>query len=72
MTGDPKSGKKLQRASCYNLLLSVKHNTDQRVIYLNTEGRLSKQNFDGIKGLDPEAYLIVQSTDDKICISRRL
>ena len=38
----------------------------KRVIYLNTEGRLSKQNFDGIKGLDPEGILIIQSTDDKI------
>jgi len=39
---------------------------NKRVIYVNTEGRLSKQNFEGIKGLNPEAILIVESTNDRV------
>ena len=62
MTGDPKSGK-TTTALHFAAKCQAK---GKRVIYLNTEGRLSKQNFDGIKGLDPEGILIVQSTDDKI------
>lgn len=62
MTGDPKSGKTttaLHFASkCQKL--------GKRVIYVNTEGRLSKQNFDGIKGLQPDNILIIESTDDRI------
>jgi len=62
MTGDPKSGKTttaLHFASkCQKL--------NKRVIYVNTEGRLSKQNFDGIKNLNPDSILIVESTDDRI------
>lgn len=62
MTGDPKSGKTttaLHFASkCQTL--------GKRVIYVNTEGRLSRQNFDGIKGLQSDKILIVESTDDKI------
>lgn len=62
MTGDPKSGKTttaLHFASkCQKL--------GKRIIYINTEGRLSKQNFDGIKDLDPEAILIIESTDDRV------
>lgn len=62
MTGDPKSGKTttaLHFASkCQKL--------GKRIIYINTEGRLSKQNFDGIKGLDPNAILIIESTDERV------
>lgn len=62
MTGDPKSGKTTTAlhfaAKCQAL--------GKRVVYVNTEGRLSRQNFDGIKGLDPENILIVESTDDRI------
>jgi recombination protein RecA len=61
MTGDPKSGKTTTAlhfaAKCQKL--------GKKVIYANTEGRLAKQNFDGIKGLDPEKILIIESTDDK-------
>lgn len=39
---------------------------NKRIIYVNTEGRLSRQNFDGIKGLDPENILIVESTDERV------
>jgi len=62
MTGDPKSGKTttaLHFASkCQKL--------NKKIIYVNTEGRLSKQNFDGIKGLDPNNILIIESTDERV------
>ena len=62
MTGDPKSGKTTTAlhfaAKCQAM--------GKRVIYVNTEGRLSRQNFDGIKGLQSDNILIVESTDDKI------
>lgn len=62
MTGDPKSGKTttaLHFASKCQL-------KNKRVIYVNTEGRLSSQNFEGIKGLNPDNILIVESTNDRI------
>jgi recombination protein RecA len=62
MTGDPKSGKTTTAlhfaAKCQKL--------NKRVIYVNTEGRLSKQNFDGIKNLDPNSILIIESTDERV------
>ena len=62
MTGDPKSGKTTTAlhfaAKCQKI--------GKKVIYANTEGRLAKQNFEGIRGLDPEKILIVESTDDRI------
>ena len=62
MTGDPKSGK-----TTTALHFAAKcQKRGKRVIYISTEGRLSKQNFDGIKGLDPDAILIVESTDDRV------
>jgi recombination protein RecA len=54
MTGDPKSGK----------TTTALHFA--AVIYVNTEGRLSKQNFDGIKNLQPDNILIVESTNERI------
>lgn len=62
MTGDPKSGKTTTALH----FASKCQARGKRVIYVNTEGRLSKQNFDGIKGLDPDAILIVESTDERI------
>lgn len=62
MTGDPKSGKTTTAlhfaAKCQQL--------NKRVIYVNTEGRLSRQNFDGIKNLNPENILIVESTNERV------
>lgn len=62
MTGDPKSGKTTTAlhfaAKCQKL--------NKRIIYINTEGRLSKQNFDGIKNLDPNSILIIESTDERV------
>jgi recombination protein RecA len=62
MTGDPKSGK-----STTALHFAAKcQKKNKKVIYINTEGRLAKQNFEGIKGLDSDKILIVESTDDRI------
>jgi recombination protein RecA len=62
MTGDPKSGK-----STTALHFAVKcQKKDKRVIYINTEGRLAKQNFEGIKDLDADKILIIESTNDRV------
>jgi RecA/RadA recombinase len=62
MTGDPKSGK-----TTTALHFAAKCQKDNRkIIYVNTEGRLSKQNFDGIKGLNPDSILIVESTNERV------
>lgn len=62
MTGDPKSGKTTTALHFASKCQAL----GKRVIYVNTEGRLSRQNFDGIKGLESDKILIVESTDDKI------
>ena len=62
MTGDPKSGK-----TTTALHFAAKcQQKNKRVIYVNTEGRLSKQNFDGIKNLDSDNILIIESTDERV------
>jgi recombination protein RecA len=62
MTGDPKSGK-----TTTALHFAAKcQKKNKRVIYVNTEGRLSKQNFEGIKDLQPDSILIIESTDDRV------
>jgi recombination protein RecA len=62
MTGDPKSGK-----TTTALHFAAKCQAqNKKVIYVNTEGRLSKQNFEGIKGLNADKILIVESTNDRI------
>lgn len=62
MTGDPKSGK-----TTTALHFAAKcQKKGKRVIYLNTEGRLSKHNFDGIKDLKADDILIVESTDERV------
>ena len=58
MTGDPKSGKTTTALHFASKCQSL----GKRVIYMNTEGRLSRQNFDGIKGLQSDKILIVEST----------
>jgi len=62
MTGDPKSGKTTTALHFAAKCQAV----GKRVVYINTEGRLSKQNFDGIKGLNPDNIIIIESTDDRI------
>lgn len=62
MTGDPKSGK-TTTALHFAAKCQAK---GKRVIYIDTEGRMSEQNFTGIKGLNPDNILVIQSTDDRI------
>lgn len=62
MTGDPKSGKTTTALH----FASKCQAKGKRVIYVNTEGRLSKQNFEGIKNLQPDNILIVESTDERV------
>lgn len=62
MTGDPKSGKTTTALHFASRCQAL----GKRVIYVNTEGRLSRQNFDGIKGLQSDKILVIESTDDKI------
>lgn len=65
MTGDPKTGK-----TTTALYAAAKAQAKgKKVYYLNTEGRLTKQNFRGIKGLDVDAINIVQATDDTPIVS---
>ena len=65
MTGDPKTGK-----TTTALYAAAKAQAKgKKVYYLNTEGRLTKQNFRGIKGLDVDAIKIVQATDDTPIVS---
>lgn len=42
---------------------------NKSVYYLNTEGRITKENFTGIKGLDPSKIKIIQSTDKQPLVS---
>lgn len=59
MTGDPKTGK-----STTALYFAAKcQAVGKNVIYFNTEGRITKENFTGIKGLDASKIKIVQATD---------
>ena len=62
MTGDPKSGK--TTTALHFAAKCQKQN--KKVIYVNTEGRLSRQNFDGIRNLQTDNILIVESTDERI------
>lgn len=62
MTGDPKSGK-----TTTSLHFAAKCQAKgKRVIYIDTEGRMSEQNFIGIPGLDPDKIIVIQSTNDRI------
>jgi recombination protein RecA len=62
MTGDPKSGKTTTALHFASRCQSL----GKKVIYINTEGRLSKQNFEGIKGLQSDSILIVESTNERV------
>jgi recombination protein RecA len=61
MTGDPKSGKTTTAmhfaAKCQK--------EGKRIIYINTEGRLSEQNYK-IKDLDPSKIIVVESTNERV------
>ena len=65
MTGDPKTGK-----TTTALYFAAKAQAlGKRVFYLNTEGRMTKENFRGIKGLDVDKIEIIQATDEKPDVS---
>lgn len=65
MTGDPKTGK-----TTTSLYFAAKAQAaGKKVIYFNTEGRLTKENFIGIKGLDADKIKIVQATEAKPVVS---
>jgi recombination protein RecA len=65
MTGDPKTGK-----TTTALYFAAKaQQLGKKVYYLNTEGRLSKHNFNGIKGLNVEDIEIIQTSDETPQIS---
>jgi recombination protein RecA len=62
MTADPKVGK-----TTTALHFAAKcQKRGKKIIYCNTEGRLSKHNFEGIEGLDPDSIIVIESTDEKI------
>ena len=66
MAGDPKTGK-----TTTALYAAAKAQAaGKTVVYFNTEGRLTKENFKGIKGLDVENIKIVQATDAQPVVSR--
>ena len=65
MTGDPKTGK-----TTTSLYFAAKAQAaGKNVFYFNTEGRLTKENFTGIKGLDSDKIKIVQATDNQPVVS---
>ena len=65
MTGDPKSGK-----TTTSLYFAAKcQKLGKTVMYFNTEGRITKENFTGIKGLDPAKISIVQATEEQPIVS---
>jgi recombination protein RecA len=65
MSGDPKTGK-----TTTALYAAAKAQAaGKTVVYFNTEGRLTKENFKGIKGLDVENIKIVQATDASPVVS---
>jgi len=62
MSGDPKTGK-----TTTALHFAGKcQQRGKKVIYVNTEGRLAVQNFEGIKSLAPEDIVVIESTDDRV------
>lgn len=65
VTGDPKLGK----TTCTLHFAAKAQKAGKTVVYVNTEGRLTKENFTGIKGLDPSLIKIIQATDEKPLVS---
>lgn len=65
MTGDPKTGK-----TTTALYFAAKcQAVGKNILYFNTEGRITKENFVGIKGLDPSKLKIIQATDETPLVS---
>ena len=68
MTGDPKTGK--TTTALYFAAKAQK--LGKNVYYLNTEGRLTKENFNGIKGLDIDKIKIIQATEAQPLVSAEM
>ena len=68
MTGDPKTGK--TTTALYFAAKAQK--LGKNVYYLNTEGRLTKENFNGIQGLDADKIKIIQATDEQPIVSAEM
>jgi recombination protein RecA len=65
ISGDPKTGK--TTTALYFAAKAQK--LGKNVFYFNTEGRLTKENFKGIKDLDTDNIKIVQATDKEPMVS---
>jgi len=65
MTGDAKTGKTTTALYFASKCQALGKN----VIYFNTEGRITKENFTGIKGLDSSKIKIIQATDKTPLVS---
>lgn len=62
MSGDPKTGK-----TTTALHFAGKcQQQGKKVVYVNTEGRLAVQNFEGIESLNKDEIIVVESTDDRV------
>lgn len=68
MTGDPKTGKTTSALHFVSKCQALGKN----IMYFNTEGRITKENFLGIKGLDPAKITIVQATDEQPVVSAEM
>jgi len=62
MSGDPKTGKTTTALHFAGKCQKI----GKKVIYVNTEGRLAIQNFEGIQSLNIEDIIVVESTDDRV------
>lgn len=68
ITGDPKTGK-----STTALYFAAKaQKAGKKIYYFNTEGRLTKENFRGIKDLDVENIKIVQPSEKTPLVSAEM
>ena len=62
MSGDPKTGKTTTALHFAGKCQQI----GKKVIYVNTEGRLAIQNFEGIKSLCPDDIIVIESSDDRV------
>lgn len=68
MTGDPKTGK---TTTCQHFIAKCQA-LGKPIIFINTEDKMTKENFIGIKGLDPDKIKIVQASEDCPVISAEM
>ncbi len=64
-SGQPKTGKTTSTLSFAARCQRPEYGA-RDVYYFDIEGRLKNMNLNGIKGLNPDKFFIVQSTDEKI------